>query len=563
MSRHAIAIVPHASLFFGGYSAAQGRSSADTARDRCGLLIPGSAVKGALRESALRLVLGAERELEILVHLFGDEFQLESGKLRFSPLRAAGGDAEAEPGLRHHVTLERARRQAAHQRLFQNRVTPAGCGLRFEGEMEVLEKLTDEEKGLLSAAAEITDQIGGGRGRGLGLVRVELAHDPLPTAAFEAPEALPPGPEVVLVLEVREPLKLGVVKDLSNIEPSGEVLPGSTVRGAVAAAMARTFESEVRTETLEEVFGGYEPAIFGDALPGDAAAVPAPRTLQEPKQGGAPADQALRLCVEALGFLAPFEAKPRMRSAKGVWIHGDEGWEKKTVPRRLITRNARNPVDGRANAGQLFSLESVDPAAEVDDGTTDDEKPADTVLRYFAPVRGSDRQLKRVVEAARGGLLVGGTRSRGLGRVELVDVIAPSTPPLADRHRRWVAALTDCGVEKGQAETTGVLLTLGPLALNQPRLDGVLAKSGLQLLGGSARRYLHGGWNSRRKLPRTLVGSFERGTTFLVMATDGSPALPRLEAVEKQGLGPGRADGWGRVVACHPIHLDCSERRTP
>jgi hypothetical protein len=43
---------------------------------------------------------------------------------------------------------------------------------------------------------------------------------------------------------------------------------------------------------------------------------------------------------------------------------------------------------------------------------------------------------------------------------------------------------------------------------------------------------------------------------LIVRRTDGGSALPALAELEERGLGPGRPDGWGRLAACHPIHLD-------
>ncbi|HEX4960330.1 MAG TPA: hypothetical protein VF173_05800, partial [Thermoanaerobaculia bacterium] len=70
MTRFEIRVVPFGSLYVGGYAQALG-GSGDTASDSLGLLLPGSAVKGALRESAVRLVNGAGRGEEVLHRLFG------------------------------------------------------------------------------------------------------------------------------------------------------------------------------------------------------------------------------------------------------------------------------------------------------------------------------------------------------------------------------------------------------------------------------------------------------------------------------------------------------------
>ncbi len=183
MIRYIVTLTPHSSLYIGGYAHAFGASNGDTATDAQGMLVPGSALKGALREAAFRLVRGAGRGKEILRNLFGDAEN--EGVLRVGPLRC---EESPELSVRHHVSLDRATRQAASGRLFQNRVTAAGYGLCFRGELTVARDLDDDERGLLESARRITDQLGGGRGRGLGLVSVELERAPtVPLSAEESP----------------------------------------------------------------------------------------------------------------------------------------------------------------------------------------------------------------------------------------------------------------------------------------------------------------------------------------------------------------------------------------
>ena len=128
-------------------------------------------------------------------------------------------------------------------------------------------------------------------------------------------------------------------------------------------------------------------------------------------------------------------------------------------------------------------------------------------------------------------------------------------PSVAERHASWVKRLRSLQVER--PERTGVLLAVGPLAVDQRRLDRALEDHHLKLVHGVSRRQAHGGWNARVRLPRTVASQFVTGSTFIVESTTADSALPALEKIEKQGIGPGRADGWGRLIACHPIHVDC------
>ncbi len=577
MRRFPIVVEPFGSLFVGGYAGASDGADADTAADPLGLLLPGSAVKGALRESAVRLVNALGRGDELRRRLFGEvdgPGLLRCGVLR-PHLPGAGAAVDLPGSVRNHVSLERATRQAAAQRLFQHRVTPALPALRFEGLLEASEELSEDELGLLRCAARITDQVGGGRGRGLGLVTVTLG-DPVPAdggapvpaeeagGAEAAATASKPllrstsgeggaAAAIVLCLEAHEPLHLAGVKDLTNHAPSRDFIEGSALRGAVAAALA----GEVAAAELEDLLGPISPAVFGDARPGDAGAVPAPLSLRVPKGSGRPVDEAARLCAASCGGRGGALLEDT-RAAGGTWVRGAEGWSAIALPRRIVIRTARDAASGRSAEGKLFSLEVLDPAAVPAERAAGTGAAAVGRLRFYAAVAGSRQQLALVVAAARSGLVVGGERSYGCGRLHLVG--ASSEPPLlpcAVRHAAWVQVVGRLGVPA--PESTGVLLALGPLAVTQERLLAALRAAGLELRQGVSRRQMHGGWNARLRLPRTLAGAFVPGSTFVVARPDGRSALDALAEIEMRGIGPGRADGWGRVAVCHPIHVDCHQ----
>jgi hypothetical protein len=547
MTRFEACLIPHSSLFVGGYADTQGTADGVTARDAKGLLVPGSALKGALREAASRLVRAAghgEAELEALFGRSGDR-EPES-VLRVGTLRAEMPSGATAPlATRLHVSLERATRSAAPALLFEHRVTPIQSGLRFRGELRASRPLTEPELELLRAAAAITDQLGGGRGRGLGWVSLTLealSEDPPAVPALPLPtsaDAL----ERVLVLEVREPLQLAGVKDSGNFTPTQEGLDGSTLRGAVAAHLALGTGKTQLGEALLGAIAGPNPVCFGDGHPGAAGAIPAPLTLSVPKRQGAPVDEALQLAAEATTGRA-FERAEDLRRASGSWYRGEAGWQRAKVVRRTVTRTARDTASGRAADTQLYTLEVVDPFVEKG-----------VPLRYWAPVRGEPAALAAVVEAARRGIAVGGDRSRGFGGLAFFGCEEP--PPLgsvAARHQAWADRLAALGTPN--AEATGALLALGPIALDAARLEHELKTRGLELLAAATRRQVRGGWLRRLHLPRTVGSAFVPGSVWLVATVDGQTAAPALAALEHDGLGPGRADGWGRLVACHPVHLE-------
>jgi CRISPR/Cas system CSM-associated protein Csm3 (group 7 of RAMP superfamily) len=538
MTRFEIRVVPHTSLYVGGYAQALGGSDGDTASDPQGLLLPGSAVKGALREAAVRLVQGAGRGSDLLATLFGADDQ--EGLLRVGTLRPEGPVGGEDGTVRNHVSLERATRQAAPQRLFQNRVTPARRGLSFQGILESREALVGDSLGLLLSAARITDQIGGGRGRGLGLVTVTLTELSTAEPVFRMGEES--ATRLVLVLEAEEAIHLSGVKDPSNYVASKDYLDGSTVRGAVARALGgRPADPE-----MELLFGSDAPAVFGDGRPGGLDAIPAPMTVQEPKRGGTPYDLAVRLCADACGG-QPLTKPDDVRTARGTYARGAGGWFSISLKRRTVTRTARDAASGRGADGQLYSLEILDPVVADGQGIGK--------LRFYVPVTGTPEQLALVLRAADRGLAVGGDRSRGFGLLRLAEIVfEPTLSPIAERHRAWAEAVGRQSVPV--PESTGVLLAVGPVSVSHARLQAALRAEGLELREGVERRQTHGGWNARLQLPRTLSSHYAPGSTFIVARPDGDSALPALARLEERGIGPGRADGWGLLVACHPIHLD-------
>jgi CRISPR/Cas system CSM-associated protein Csm3 (group 7 of RAMP superfamily) len=554
VKEYEIIVIPHSSLFIGGYAEASGQSDGDTASDRAGLLVPGSAVKGALRESAERLVRGAGAGMHHVDRLFGrgatEERQGTEGRLRIGPLRCEieGTDGAAaedlpDPVTRIHVSLDRRLRQAAPERLFQNRVTAAGYGLRFRGVLTVLDPLDAEEEGFLRAVVSITDQVGAGRGRGLGLVSIQVAG-PLP----ERPPAKEPAFEgvtsAVLVLQAMEPLQLAGIKDSSNYTSSRDHLDGSVLRGAVAARLPE--------EALETVLGGNAPACFGDGRPGGLSSIPAPLTLNQPKGGGALYDEAVVLLAEILTghrLLRPLD----LRRVEGTLCREDGTWVRSQLKRRTITRAARDYATGRVAHGKLFSLEVIDPYLDSE-GVRKELLP----LRLYVPISGSPEQLRLVVASARKDLYVGGDRNRGLGRLAFVEVKPGHRwPALDERHQRWSDHLGRLGVPR--PESTAALLALGPLAVDARRLQAALGELDLKPIHGVMRRQTHGGWSSHLSLPRNVGSHYVPGSVFLVRRSDGSSALPALRRLETEGIGPGRPDGWGWLVACHPIHLDCTK----
>ena len=537
MPRFRITLDPRGSVSVGGYNALR-RS---TAHDAHGLLIPGSTLKGALRESAVRILRGAGHDERLADSLFGSR-EFERAKLRVGPLRAS--DRSAQPMTRSRIGLNRTNRASASCEPCVREVAPPGSSITFEGILELDFQVTKDELALLRSAVAITDQLGWGRGGGHGFVALGL-NGPLPERdSLGGLDFLGEFGTWYMVLEAEEPLLLRDRGGGGGEELSNEEISGSVVRGAVAAVLNKVLPDRNRKAKLEDLLGGCNPAHFGSARAGRDG-VPAPRTLDHLGR-----DHAVGLTLSALS------GDPRtapLRSAAGTWRREGDQWVRVHLAHRRIHRAPRNWLDGRAEANLVHSLSVIDP---FEISASDNPKP----LRFWVPIRGSAEQIKMALEAASHGLTVGGSRRRGLGKLRLVGVEPTTLPVVAERHGAWASALMGEGASSEDANATGSLLAIGFLAIDVERLEWSLHRAGLKLIGRAAYRRSAGGWNSGARLPRSLKKGFGAGSVFLVATKDGSSALRALSLVEQSGLGPGRPDGWGEMVACHPIHFECCSR---
>jgi len=69
------------------------------------------------------------------------------------------------------------------------------------------------------------------------------------------------------------------------------------------------------------------------------------------------------------------------------------------------------------------------------------------------------------------------------------------------------------------------------------------------------------GWHAGAGLPKEDDSAITKGSTFLFRynGNDRDKLIKGLEALEKEGIGLRRNEGFGRIVVCDPYHLEMSE----
>ena len=71
------------------------------------------------------------------------------------------------------------------------------------------------------------------------------------------------------------------------------------------------------------------------------------------------------------------------------------------------------------------------------------------------------------------------------------------------------------------------------------------------------RRQLIGGWSLPWQLPKEMRLAARTGSVFVFEVKELTPdLLTALAGLEEEGVGEYREEGLGRVLICHPFHLE-------
>lgn len=192
------------------------------------LVIPGSQVKGRLRHQCERLarslgwpicespraetmcpqrssgvdtsafqradyavVQEDDRHHCLICQIFGNP-ALPS-RVIFEDLICAENMKDVREVLRPGVTLNRRRRTAEDDRLYFLETTPVRAGLRFVGQIRILESAPEQTRPLLIAALFLVDALGGSKSAGLGWLKWDF--DALQPESLDWSSLLPGGGE--------------------------------------------------------------------------------------------------------------------------------------------------------------------------------------------------------------------------------------------------------------------------------------------------------------------------------------------------------------------------------
>lgn len=400
-----------------------------------------------------------------------------------------------------------------------------------------------------------------------------------------------------LKIRPQEPLLLGEVRADSQFLVSQTYIPGRVLRGAWAEWLAHTGKEEKILEMVSRArIGNFFPAPEWDGLryalplPLSAASCklekgfasePIPehrghgvvdtllphlayRLLQE--QGARFSVPFLLTCqqcgspMEAFsGFCAVYGERANRFVRFRPQFHGQT--------KVALSRYRRASAEGLLYTASALSPRTLKP----------DSRQEETALVFVGQVHVSDLEaLDSLLEALKS-VALGALHTRGYGRVQVQEAEV-HLPSLEERLKAFNGLLRDLWQDVRQVaanaqdlppEPQGSYFSVDLLA------PGVFQERGLPILtppltiGGRTlkpvfwmtRPDMASGWSVAWGLPKMTHLAARMGSVY-VYRWDGPPEdlLPALQALEEQGVGERRDEGFGECLVCHPFHLEVEEK---
>ena len=229
-------------------------------------IIPGSAIKGALREVSPML----SEYVNEVNSLFGDSEN--QGKLIFTELSVkTPGDSNLFIE-RTHISMDRKTRTVCQKKLFK--VRAVNTGVKFQGKVFTVSPLTSSEERILLLLLSLTKKLGSKKSAGYGFIDIRLTGKVEKSSIKNIPQAR----VAQIICEPMEPFLVTSERTKSYLYNSAKYIPGSTLRGAYAARLSKDTKDFKEIFLLERVkFPNLYPMID------DAIAYPSPDSILRAK----------------------------------------------------------------------------------------------------------------------------------------------------------------------------------------------------------------------------------------------------------------------------------------
>ncbi|MCA1991600.1 MAG: CRISPR-associated RAMP protein Csx10 [Coleofasciculus sp. S288] len=402
-----------------------------------------------------------------------------------------------------------------------------------------------------------------------------------------------------LEIKALSPLAIGRQKPGGSISEAESYIPGTVIRGAVAAYILKRATTPITaSDNFHSLFLGDNPAIFQNAYPatieGDkqtriqpqVKVIPATVLSSKTKSGFKPKGNGVfdtlidRFCAEGYSHLydpnCPKDGG-RVDAFTGFYSELNGKYYSHSATTRLLTRVGINRRRATSEERVLYSIEVLN------ESQTQGKKEKPVV--YTSAILVADEladSLQTFINNHQEDLRLGGASSRGLGRVKITaksPIEAKTVKPLVeDRinsfqrklHNRWdewkkiynqpledllenriyftIDLQSDAILRENWRRTTVISEDM----LRQ--FAGVIDSS-LKLHGAYSSYDYLSGWNSAWGLMKDVELITNKGGVYLFSTNQPNLWMEKLQDLEVNGVGDRTSEGFGQIQVCNEFHL--------
>ncbi|MFE1744283.1 CRISPR-associated RAMP protein Csx10 [Coleofasciculus sp. H7-2] len=422
---------------------------------------------------------------------------------------------------------------------------------------------------------------------------------------------------IQLEIKALSPLAIGRQKPGGSVSEVENYIPGTVIRGAIASQILQQYRQDEQTQQAERLrqdfshnggdfqtlFLGETPAIFQNAYPAvlniddefviqdEIRVLPATALSSKTKSGFKPENNGVfdtlidRFCAERYGHLydpnCPTDGGRVDTVDFSFYSELNDEYYNHTVSKRLLTRVGINRRRATAEEQILYSIEVLNES----ESKGKNPKP----VIYMGAILVTDAladSLKEFINNHKEGFRLGGSTSRGLGKVKM-DAKLPvdAKPKLADKinqfndtlQKRWndwkvfgnplEEQMSNCPADRLCQRTYFTLdLQSDAILSEQWRRTTVISAAMLQQFTDVQDTSLkleavyssydyRSGWNAAWGLMKDVELVTNKGAVYLFSTTQKNDWIEALEKLEVQGIGERIPEGFGQVRVCDKFHL--------
>lgn len=368
---------------------------------------------------------------------------------------------------------------------------------------------------------------------------------------------------LILRLENKSPFSIAASRAISNVQESLDFIPGTLVRGALAAKWLKVGKSD---NDFKDIFTG-DKVTFGNLI--IQGANPVPFTCFSCKyHGGFKGDQnkhgvrdkllSLIKDIENKNYIDEFQICTYLEDEKpcsapmkkfGGYYYKDISkgtFHSRNVTKRLLFHTGISHITETSSEGALYSQEVVEEGQNF----------RGEIRVYESAIQ---KKLFDFIKSQKF-IHIGSDKSTGLGKFEIsLDKINE----VIDKKKietRIVQFNKILGLNNGK---TYFSITLQSDAIIIDRFmryktyieseDIGIQKAGL--VHGIAKSRIIQGWNALAKIPKEDAIAIEKGSVFVFRADNPNDILDELYNAEVNGIGKRKGEGFGKLTVCDPFHI--------